>query len=142
MGRGKFKGKPTGHRHFSTPEELLAGSSARPRTFKKEQAEVEEEEERSEEEVEEEPELEWAEVMSRSLFITLIETAVDYLLQSSKEEIEKQKAHERYMKLQEQGKTEQARKDLERLALIRKQRAEAAKKREEEKAAVIAFGGL
>ncbi|OMO74907.1 Casein kinase substrate, phosphoprotein PP28 [Corchorus capsularis] len=22
MGRGKFKGKPTGHRHFSTPEEL------------------------------------------------------------------------------------------------------------------------
>jgi hypothetical protein len=28
------------------------------------------------------------------------------------EEIEKQKAHERYMKLQEQGKTEQAKKDL------------------------------
>ncbi|KAB2032517.1 hypothetical protein ES319_D05G380000v1 [Gossypium barbadense] len=35
MGRGKFKGKPTGHRHFSTPEELRAGTSARPRTFKK-----------------------------------------------------------------------------------------------------------
>ncbi|TYI84774.1 hypothetical protein E1A91_D05G390300v1 [Gossypium mustelinum] len=31
----KFKGKPTGHRHFSTPEELRAGTSARPRTFKK-----------------------------------------------------------------------------------------------------------
>ena len=30
----------------------------------------------------------------------------------SREEIEKQKAHERYMRLQEQGKTEQARKDL------------------------------
>ncbi|KAJ0958324.1 putative 28kDa heat-and acid-stable phosphoprotein [Helianthus annuus] len=29
-----------------------------------------------------------------------------------REEIEKQRAHERYMKLQEQGKTEQARKDL------------------------------
>lgn len=29
-----------------------------------------------------------------------------------REEIEKQKAHERYMRLQEQGKTEQARKDL------------------------------
>jgi hypothetical protein len=29
-----------------------------------------------------------------------------------REELEKQKAHERYMKLQEQGKTEQARKDL------------------------------
>lgn len=29
-----------------------------------------------------------------------------------REEIERQKAHERYMRLQEQGKTEQARKDL------------------------------
>lgn len=29
-----------------------------------------------------------------------------------REEIEKQKSHERYMKLQEQGKTEQAKKDL------------------------------
>lgn len=29
-----------------------------------------------------------------------------------REEIEKQKSHERYMRLQEQGKTEQARKDL------------------------------
>ncbi|KAG2687749.1 hypothetical protein I3760_09G064900 [Carya illinoinensis] len=49
-----------------------------------------------------------------------------------REELEKQKAHERHMKLQEQGKTEQARKDLERLSLIYQQRAEAAKKREEE----------
>ena len=57
------------------------------------------------------------------------------LSRREREEIEKQKAHERYMKLQEQGKTEQARKDLERLALIRQQRADAAKKREEEKAA-------
>lgn len=29
-----------------------------------------------------------------------------------REEIEKQRAHERYMRLQEQGKTEQAKKDL------------------------------
>lgn len=35
------------------------------------------------------------------------------LLQSvCREEIEKQRAHERYMRLQEQGKTDQARKDL------------------------------
>ncbi|KZV57553.1 28 kDa heat- and acid-stable phosphoprotein [Dorcoceras hygrometricum] len=34
------------------------------------------------------------------------------LSRREREEIEKQKAHERYMKLQEQGKTEQARKDL------------------------------
>ena len=31
----------------------------------------------------------------------------------AREEIEKQKAHERFMRLQEQGKTEQARKDLD-----------------------------
>eukprot|EP00958_Prasinococcus_capsulatus_P020898 scaffold2773_cov410-Prasinococcus_capsulatus_cf.AAC.11 len=42
-------------------------------------------------------------------------------------------AQERYWKLHEQGKTEEARKDLERLAIIRKQREEAAKKRAEEK---------
>ncbi|XP_016727956.2 28 kDa heat- and acid-stable phosphoprotein isoform X2 [Gossypium hirsutum] len=146
MGRGKFKGKPTGHRHFSTPEELLAGSSARPRTFKK--AEVEEEEERSEEEVEEEPEKRKGtqgliEIENPNLAKPknvkakakdLVMGKTTELSRREREEIEKQKAHERYMKLQEQGKTEQARKDLERLALIRKQRAEAAKKREEEKA--------
>ncbi|PRQ29052.1 putative casein kinase substrate, phosphoprotein PP28 [Rosa chinensis] len=55
------------------------------------------------------------------------------LSRREREELEKQRARERYMKLQEQGKTEQARKDLERLALIRLQREEAAKKREEEK---------
>ena len=31
---------------------------------------------------------------------------------SCREELEKQKAHERYLKLQEQGKTEQSKKDL------------------------------
>lgn len=30
----------------------------------------------------------------------------------NREELEKRRAHERYMRLQEQGKTEQARKDL------------------------------
>ncbi|XP_073115281.1 uncharacterized protein [Elaeis guineensis] len=43
MGRGKFKGKPTGRRNFSTPEEMIAGTSARPRTFKQEEAEDKEE---------------------------------------------------------------------------------------------------
>ncbi|KAK6229369.1 hypothetical protein SCA6_018320, partial [Theobroma cacao] len=147
MGRGKFKGKPTGHRHFSTPEELLAGTSARPRTFKKEVAEVEEEEEEeSEEEVEEESEKRKGtqgliEIENPNLAKQKNVKARDVdvgktteLSRREREEIEKQKAHERYMKLQEQGKTEQARKDLERLALIRQQRTEAAKKREEEKA--------
>ncbi|GMY31933.1 28 kDa heat- and acid-stable phosphoprotein-like [Fagus crenata] len=151
MGRGKFKGKPTGHRNFSTPEELLAGSSSRPRTFKKEEAEEVVEEE-SEEEVEDEEQD--GEPEKRKGTSGLIEIENPNLAKSKnlkaknvdmdkttelsrreREEIEKQKAHERYMRLQEQGKTEQAKKDLERLAMIRQQRAEAAKKREEEKAA-------
>ncbi|KAK8300390.1 hypothetical protein V6Z12_D05G386100 [Gossypium hirsutum] len=124
-----------------------AGTSARPRTFKKEEAEVEEEEEESEEEVEEEPEKRKGtqgliEIENPNLAKQKNVKAKDVdmgrtteLSRREREEIEKQKAHERYMKLQEQGKTEQARKDLERLALIRQQRAEAAKKREEEKTA-------
>ncbi|KAK1793919.1 hypothetical protein P4O66_010832 [Electrophorus voltai] len=53
------------------------------------------------------------------------------LSRREREEIEKQKAKERYMKLHLEGKTEQARADLARLAIIKKQREEAAKKREE-----------
>ncbi|KAL6991127.1 hypothetical protein U1Q18_009248 [Sarracenia purpurea var. burkii] len=150
MGRGKFKGKPTGRRQFSTPEEMVAGTSTRPRTFK--QAEAEEiEEERSEGESEEESEEESEKRKGTQGIIeienpnlvkpkTLKTRDVDIdktteLSRREREEIEKQKAHERYMRLQEQGKTEQSRKDLDRLALIRQQRAEAARKREEEKAA-------
>lgn len=50
---------------------------------------------------------------------------------SKREEIERQKSKERYQKLHNEGKTEQARADLARLAIIKKQREEAAKKREE-----------
>ncbi|KAJ0971638.1 hypothetical protein J5N97_019597 [Dioscorea zingiberensis] len=150
MGRGKFKGKPTGRRNFSTPEEMIAGTSARPRTFKQEEAENEEREE-SEHESEDESE---GEVEKKKGAEGLIETAnpnlvkpkslkardadlnkASELSRREREEIEKQRAHEHYMQLQEQGKTEQSKKDLERLAMIRQQRAEAAKKREEEKAA-------
>ncbi|KAF0920791.1 hypothetical protein E2562_037116 [Oryza meyeriana var. granulata] len=156
MGRGKFKGKPTGRRNFSTPEEIAAGTSGRPRTFKKNLAEEEKEEEEEEieesEEEESEDESEGKAKHKGTEGLIQIENPnlvkaknikakeVDLgktteLSRREREEIEKQKAHERYMKLQEQGKTEQARKDLERLALIRQQRADAAKKREEEKAA-------
>ncbi|CAL4947409.1 unnamed protein product [Urochloa decumbens] len=154
MGRGKFKGKPTGRRNFSTPEEIAAGTSGRPRTFKKKEEEAEEEEEEREESEEEESEDESGEkpkhkgtegiiqienpnlVKARNIKAKEVDLGkTTELSRREREELEKQKAHERYMKLQEQGKTEQARKDLERLALIRQQRADAAKKREEEKAA-------
>ncbi|RDY04137.1 28 kDa heat- and acid-stable phosphoprotein, partial [Mucuna pruriens] len=152
MGRGKFKSKPTGRRHFSTPEDLIAGTSTRPRTFKQKEAEHEEvTEEASGDESEEESEDETIKTKGTQGVIeienpnlvkpkNLKARDVDVgktteLSRREREEIEKQRAHERYMRLQEQGKTEQARKDLDRLALIRQQREEAAKKREEEKAA-------
>jgi len=50
-----------------------------------------------------------------------------------REELERQQAKERYEKLHLAGKTDEARADLARLALIKKQREEAAKKREEER---------
>uniref|UniRef100_UPI00398EB325 pdgfa associated protein 1a isoform X1 n=1 Tax=Pristiophorus japonicus TaxID=55135 RepID=UPI00398EB325 len=55
------------------------------------------------------------------------------LSRREREEIEKQQARERYMKLHLEGKTEQARADLARLAIVRKQREDAAKKRESDK---------
>ncbi|KAF5195002.1 28 kDa heat- and acid-stable phosphoprotein [Thalictrum thalictroides] len=129
----------------------VAGTSTRPRTFRQEEAEdVEEEEEvesQSEDESDDEPEKRKGaqgviEIQNPNLVKQKNLKAKDVDLEKTtelsrreREEIEKQRAHERYMKLQEQGKTEQARKDLERLTLIRQQRAEAAKKREEEKAA-------
>ncbi|KAL6574040.1 hypothetical protein OROHE_001582 [Orobanche hederae] len=140
MGRGKFKGKPTGRRHFSTPEEMRLP----------ELTEVEEDE-ISDIDFEEEIGNESDKVKGTEGVIEInnpnlvkpknlkardvdLEKTTE-LSRREREEIEKQKAHERYMRLQEQGKTEQAKKDLERLNLIRQQRAEAAKKRDEEKAA-------
>lgn len=50
-----------------------------------------------------------------------------------REELERQRKKFHYQKLQAEGKTEEARADLARLAIIKQQRAEAAKKREDEK---------
>ncbi|KAE9617010.1 hypothetical protein Lal_00034798 [Lupinus albus] len=147
MGRGKFKGKPTGHRNFSHPDDIASGICTRPRTFKQEAAEEEIEKVFEDEEVEEEPEKRKGiagiiEIENPNLVKAKNVKANDIDMEMKtepsrreREELEKQKAHERYMRLQEQGKTEQAKKDLERLALIRQQRAEASKKREAEKAA-------
>jgi len=51
------------------------------------------------------------------------------LSRREREAIDKQKAKERYQKLHAEGKTDEAQKDLARLAIIRKQREEAAAKR-------------
>ena len=52
-----------------------------------------------------------------------------------REQIEKQRAQANYQRLHAAGKTEEARSDLARLAIIKQQREEAAKKREQEKKA-------
>ncbi|XP_068674071.1 28 kDa heat- and acid-stable phosphoprotein-like isoform X1 [Montipora capricornis] len=57
------------------------------------------------------------------------------LSRREREEIARQRNILRQRKLQEEGKTDQARSDLARLSLIRKQREEAARKREEQKKA-------
>lgn len=54
-----------------------------------------------------------------------------------REEIARQQNIMRERKLQAEGKTDQARSDLARLAIIRKQREEASRKREEEKKGTI-----
>ncbi|KAJ8345171.1 hypothetical protein SKAU_G00293640 [Synaphobranchus kaupii] len=68
------------------------------------------------------------------------------LSRREREEIEKQKAKERYMKMHLAGKTDQAKADLARLAIIKKQREDAARKKEEERkakeAAATAAKGL
>merc|ERR1711874_857613 len=58
------------------------------------------------------------------------EAAKPQLSRREREEVEKQKAKAHYQKLHAAGKTEEARADLARLAIIRKQREEAAAKRE------------
>ena len=57
------------------------------------------------------------------------------LSRREREEIEKAKAKANYQKLHAAGKTDEARADLARLAIIRKQREEAAAKRDAEKKA-------
>ncbi|CAN8008381.1 unnamed protein product, partial [Ixodes pacificus] len=53
------------------------------------------------------------------------------LSRREREEVEKQKAKVHYQKMHAAGKTEEARADLARLALIRKQREEQARRRDE-----------
>merc|ERR1711942_419247 len=61
-------------------------------------------------------------------------SAKPQLSRREREEIDKAKAKAHYQKQHAAGKTEEARADLARLAIIRKQREEAAAKKEKEKA--------
>ncbi|XP_028331969.1 pdgfa associated protein 1a [Gouania willdenowi] len=71
-------------------------------------------------------------VSQKSKKVTEVDvSAPKELSRREREEIEKQKSKERYMKLHLEGKTDQARADLARLAIIKQQREDAAKKRDE-----------
>ncbi|XP_059925209.1 pdgfa associated protein 1b [Gadus macrocephalus] len=73
-------------------------------------------------------------IVQKSKKVTQIEMDEPKTLsRREREELEKQKAKERYMKMHLAGKTDQAKADLARLAIVRKQREDAAKKKEEEK---------
>ena len=61
-----------------------------------------------------------------------LDTENTQLSRREREELEKQRAKVHYQKLHAAGKTNEAKADLARLAIIKKQREEAAKRREEE----------
>ncbi|XP_014329031.1 28 kDa heat- and acid-stable phosphoprotein-like isoform X1 [Xiphophorus maculatus] len=146
MPRGGKKGHKGRGKQFSNPEEI--DRQMRLQREKEESGGAEKESSESEEESSSEDE---SESRKRSGVEGLIEienpnrvsqkskkvTEVDVsapreLSRREREEIEKQKSAERYRKLHMEGKTEQARADLARLAIIKKQREEAARKRAEE----------
>lgn len=60
-------------------------------------------------------------------------TSKPELSRREREELEKQRAQAHYQKMHAEGKTEQARADLARLAIIKQHRAEAAARREADK---------
>ncbi|KAJ3645051.1 hypothetical protein Zmor_022739 [Zophobas morio] len=74
-------------------------------------------------------------IQKKSKKLSTLNTELDgkpQLSRREREEIEKQKAQAHYQKLHAEGKTEQARADLARLAIIKQQREEAKKRREAE----------
>ncbi|XP_072028963.1 uncharacterized protein [Amphiura filiformis] len=77
-------------------------------------------------------------VVSKSKKATQVDvnqSGTQALTRREREQIEKEQAKQRYLKLHQEGKTTEAQGDLARLALIRKQREEAAKKRDSERKA-------
>ncbi|XP_056111414.1 pdgfa associated protein 1a [Rhinichthys klamathensis goyatoka] len=143
MPRGGRKSHKGRGKQFSNPEEIDRQMKAQRELEAKEGAERESSE--SEEESssdDEEPKRKGVEgiieienpnrISQKSKKVVEVDVnAPKELSRREREEIEKQKAKERYMKLHLEGKTDQARADLARLAIIKKQREDAAKKRED-----------
>ncbi|XP_035522984.1 pdgfa associated protein 1a [Morone saxatilis] len=145
MPRGGKKGHKGRGKQFSNPEEIDRQMKAQRELEEKGGAEKEsssESDEESSSDDESEKKRSGVEglieienpnrVSQKSKKVTEVDvTAPRELSRREREEIEKQKSKERYMKLHLEGKTDQAKADLARLAIIKKQREEAAKKRDE-----------
>ncbi|KAL2078061.1 hypothetical protein ACEWY4_025746 [Coilia grayii] len=152
MPRGGKKGHKGRGKQFSNPEEIDRQMKAQREREENEGAEEKESGSESEEETsssDDEPKRKGVEglieienpnrVSHKSKKVAELDVSAKEapreLSRREREEIEKQQAKERYMKLHLEGKTEQARADLARLAIIKKQREDAAKKREEQRKA-------
>ncbi|XP_046405532.1 28 kDa heat- and acid-stable phosphoprotein-like [Ischnura elegans] len=158
MPRGKFASHKGKHRHFTNPEEIeeqmKREEKAREwRERKGEESSGEEgsgaeEESSSEEESDEEEEAKAKGVESlieihnpnrvqkklkKVTDVDPNDTTKPELSRKEREALEAERAQANYQRLHAKGKTEEARADLARLAIIKKQREEAAKRREEER---------
>ncbi|KAF0313637.1 heat- and acid-stable phosphoprotein [Amphibalanus amphitrite] len=133
---GKHKGK---HRVFTNPEQLAEEQKReeREREWRQKRGEESESESGSGSgsESDSSSEEEQKQRNKKLSQLNVEEKAPQQLSRREREAIEKEKARQHYQKLHAQGKTAEAQADLARLAIIRKQREEAAKKREEEKKA-------
>lgn len=142
MPRGRAKNHKGRQRHFTSAEEIdrqMNDESWRKRT----EADNESDEESSEEDEKsggvqglidiENPNR----VQNKMKKITVLdedsETAKPELTRREREAIEKEQARQRYEKLHAEGKTDEARADLARLAIVKKQREDAARKKEQDK---------
>ncbi|XP_054159356.1 28 kDa heat- and acid-stable phosphoprotein-like [Oppia nitens] len=155
MARGRGRGHKGQRRHFTTPEDIEAQRKRR----ENEELDSEESEEGSEDSDDEDDddsrpkgvsgiiEIENPNRIQRKPQKNLtLETPSssrngpnndsasggEQLSRREREEIEKQRARETYQRLHAEGKTDQARADLARLAIIKQQREDAAKRREAE----------
>jgi len=159
MARGRGGSHKGGKRHFTNPDELRMREEreSKEREWRRQRGDAEssDEDEEDEEESDSEEETSSEEEGAKGGVQNLIEVEnpnrvvkkVDKkvlegvpvekpkaeLSRREREELEKQRAKEHYDKLHAEGKTEQARADLARLAIIKQQREEAAKKKELEK---------
>lgn len=137
MPRGGGKKSHKGRmRQFTSPEELEAQRKKDQERYRKQESSEEESSEDDKPIIEvNNPNRVQNKTKKLSQLDEIPDTAPTELSRRQKEELARQEAQRRYEKLHREGKTEEARSDLARLAIVRKQREEAARKREEEKKA-------